>query len=260
MWMARVLLAFSMTAVVPHPVYAGGPTPVLARPFVIVLDAGHGGDNHGCLAFDGHTSEKSVTMELARATQRALVQELPHAHVHLTREDDAALTLAGRIERANAIGADLFISLHANASPDHEQHGFETYVLDATASARDAAWTARRENEGALREAAGAPKADHEAATMVRELERAAQRERSVRFAAELQRQQAQRFPERADRGVRQAPFDVLMGARMPAVLFEAGFLDHPQEGARLLDPEVRSEIAAGIAQAVVGHYRGHGS
>lgn len=239
---------------------AMGPQPVMQHRFVVVVDAGHGGDNAGCVAFDGHTPEKEVTLALARRVATAITEELPHAEVRLTREEDASLTLEGRVAQANAAGATLFLSLHANASPHHHQAGFETFVLDAQASSADAAWTARRENgEGTAKSSIArtpAAIAPHEADLMVRELELAAHRAAALRFAGALQRAQAARFPERQDRGVRQAPFDVLIGARMPAVLFEVGFLDHPEEGAQLLLPQTQAEIAEGVADAVAEHYR----
>jgi N-acetylmuramoyl-L-alanine amidase len=138
---------------------------------------------------------------------------------------------------------------------DRTQRGFETYVLDARASNLEAARTARRENdEGLVEPSAGGSMT--EVATMVRQLEMSAHRQAAIRFAAAIQREQAERFPNRFDRGVKQAPFDVLMGARMPAVLFEAGFLDHVDEGALLANEERRESIAEGIADAVVEQYR----
>lgn len=230
-----------------------GPQPVVHPRYVVVVDAGHGGDNPGCVAFDGHTAEKDVAMALARHVEAAIEAVLPHAEVHLTRKEDAPMPLASRVAWANALDADLFVSLHANASPDHTQSGFETYVLDARSSSSDAAWTALRENEDAPPLPAVVANEPH---LMVLQLEQTAHREAALRFAAALQRAQAQRFPTRADRGVRQAPFDVLLGMRMPAVLFEAGFLDHAVEGPWLVEPEVQREISEGIAEAVVVHYR----
>lgn len=252
--LVATLLACASTVGMLPAVDASGPQPVVERPFVIVIDAGHGGENTGCSAGDG-TPEKAITLALALDVGDELRRRLPHAQVVFTREDDRSLTLAERVAQANAREADLFVSLHANASPDHTQTGFETYVLDAEASTRDAAWTARRENDEQL-VAPGDAEPRHEAQAMVRQLKAAADRRAAVRLAAAIQAEQAERFPQRLDRGVRQAPFDVLMGARMPAVLFEAGFLDHPSD-ARLLKREAtRRTIAEGVADAVVEHYR----
>jgi N-acetylmuramoyl-L-alanine amidase len=229
--------------------------PTLGRPFVLVVDPGHGGDNAGCLAFDGAALEKQVTLLMALELEAELARRLPHARVVLTREDDTGLPLQRRVEIANAVEADAFISLHANASPDATQQGFETYVLDAKASGLEAARTARRENDDALADP-GSGDAEPEAAMMVRQLQLTAQRAAAARFAQKIQLAQAVRFPDRIDRGVKQGPFDVLMGARMPAVLFEAAFLDHASEGKLLREDETRTLVVEGLAEAVVEHYR----
>lgn len=248
------LLACAVTQATPA---KAGPQPVVEESFVVALDAGHGGDNEGCVAWDHEAHEKDVTLALALELRAALRRRLPHAQVVLTREDDASLALAQRVAKANESKADLFLSLHANASPRRDQTGFETYILDARASTLEAARTARRENDEGLSEPTASGSMP-EVAAMLRQLEMTAQRATAARFAMEIQREQAQRFPERLDRGVKQAPFDVLMGARMPAVLFEAGFLDHPQEGALLRDPKRRAEIVDGLVDAIVEQYRLH--
>ena len=235
---------------VPRPASAG-PRPVIERAYVVAIDPGHGGDNLGCTSADGHAHEKDVTLRLARALEAKLKTRLPHARVVLTRQGDEALTLAERVAIANDARADLFLSLHANASPARTQTGFESYVLDARATGREAARTAQRENEGG-----GADGTAKDAAGFLAELSILANRERAARFAQAIQRAQAERFSTRTDRGIKQAPFDVLMGARMPAVLFEAGFLDHPEEGALMLDDDARDRIADGLAEAIVAQYR----
>lgn len=224
---------------------------------MVALDAGHGGHNRGCLGFDGVTAEKDVALTLADEIKAAITSRLPHAEIIMTRQQDASMTLAERVAVANAASADLFLSVHANASVGHDQAGFETFVLDARASSQEAAWTARRENDAAEL-SPGSLERETEARTMVRQLELTAQRQAAMRFAAALQRHQALRFPERPDRGVRQAPFDVLLGARMPAVLFEAAFLDHPRDGQVLLEAASRQRIAEGVAEAVAEYYRLH--
>jgi len=228
-----------------------GPRPVVERPYVVAIDAGHGGDNLGCESADGDAHEKDVTLELSLELARELQERLPHARIVLTRDDDETITLAERVAIANEAEADVFVSIHANASPARSQSGFETYVLEARASGHEAARTAQRENEGG-----GTVGAARDAAGFVAELSLLANRERAIRFALAIQRAQAERFPARVDRGVKQAPFDVLMGTRMPAVLFEAGFLDHPEEGALMRDAEARERMAEGLAEAIVGQYR----
>jgi N-acetylmuramoyl-L-alanine amidase len=229
-----------------------GPRPDVQPDFVIVVDPGHGGSNGGCVGFDGRVREKDVSLQMALELRAALARRLPHAEVALTREGDVTVPLVERVAIANGLGADLFISLHANASERRDQQGFETYVLDARASSLDAAWTARRENLVAV--APELPQSD--AHVMVDELALAGRRQQAIEAAARIQREQAARFPDRSDRGVKQAPFDVLRGAKMPAVLFEVGFLDHQDEGQRIMTQEFRQRIIDGLVEAIVVHYR----
>ncbi|MCA9654853.1 MAG: N-acetylmuramoyl-L-alanine amidase [Myxococcales bacterium] len=229
---------------------SAGPVPVVERSFVIAIDPGHGGDNGGCVAFDGAIHEKDLTLAMAHELQASLLRRLPHARVVLTRAGDETVTLADRVARANAAGADLLLSLHANASGHEPQTGFETYVLDLGLDRREAARSARVED--------GAEPTRARALAMVRELALSSHRGRAAGFARRVQQEQAQRFPERIDRGVKQAGFDVLMGAEMPAVLFEAGFLDHPEEGRRLLDSGQRALVVDGLTEAIVDYYREH--
>jgi len=250
----------SGASIAPAPLNAAepaGPVPTVEHDFVVVLDPGHGGTNEGCQAWNGHLHEKEVTLALAQELADELHTRLPHAEVRLTRAEDRTLTLAERVQIANAAEADLFVSIHANASPDATQTGFETYVLDAEASSLEAARTARRENDGDLaKPAEQQSEVPPEAVRMFRQLEMTAHRSRAAALAHAIQRAQAERFPDRTDRGVKQAPFDVLMGARMPAVLFEAGFLDHADEGSLLSEHEAREPIVLGLADAIVQHYR----
>lgn len=234
---------------------APGPRPVVDPPYVVALDPGHGGDNHGCASAD-EAAEKDVSLALAIELRAALAERLPHADVVLTRSDDRTLALADRVAIANAVKADVFVSLHANASPKHDQRGFETYVLDATASGLDAAWTARRENEISTSSAPAPADARAPAQRMAAELVAQAHRTSAAVLARAIQDAQAERFPDRIDRGVKQARFDVLFGTRMPAVLFEAGFLDQAAEGRLLQDEAARALVVDGLADALVQHYR----
>jgi len=232
---------------------AAAPRPVLDAAFRLVIDPGHGGENHGCQAYGEHDlREKTVTLVLARQLADRVVELMPNAEVLLTREADETLHLNQRVRFANEVGADLFMSLHCNASPHGDQTGFETFLLDAKASSEQAALTARREND----EGYAAPRrSDDEVSAMVRELSLTHNRKRAALYAQALQREQAQRFPDRIDRGVRQANFDVLMGARMPAVLHEVGFLDHPADSLLILDERRRDELIEALAQATLSYY-----
>lgn len=251
------MLALSLLVLAPLATEAAGPVPLVERPFVVALDPGHGGSNAGCTAFDGAVHEKALTLVMAQELRAILQRRLPHARVVLTRSADETVTLAERVQRANAAQADLFISLHANASGGGPQTGFETYILDVALAEHEAARIAHQVESGA-ESGAEADAARAQASTMMRQLALMAHRARSAGFARRVQQQQAKRFPERIDRGVKQGTYDVLLGVQMPAVLFEAGFLDHPHEGARLLDAGQRSLVIDGLAASIVGYYRDH--
>lgn len=227
------------------------PRPVINDSFLVVIDPGHGGSNEGCLGHDG-AHEKDVTLRVARELRDQLAVDLPHAQVVLTREADLTMTLAQRVAFANEQGADLFLSVHANASPAKNQAGFESYVLDLQASNLESARTAAREND----EGFAVPRSADPVAAMVRELALTHHRHQAARFASLLQKKHGHSFPEREDRGVRTAPFDVLMGARMPAVLHEVGFLDNAAEGSVISSEAGVSRLAGAMSQAVVEYYR----
>lgn len=253
-WIPKLiaLLALVLLGAGAAPAVRAGPVPVLHRDFVLVVDPGHGGTNEGCTSAAGDLHEKEVTLAIARQLQARLAQVLPHARVILTRDEDVTMTLAERVAFANEAHADLFLSIHANASAQRDQVGFETYVLDLQASNLEAARTAQREND----EGFMAPRSADPVAAMVRELELVSDRTRAAYYARAIQDGHVSRFPARVDRGVRQAPFDVLMGARMPAVLHEVGFLDHAEEGELLRSEAGRTQLVEILADATVAYYR----
>lgn len=241
------------------PFAQASPRPLVRRPLVVVLDPGHGGSNDGCQAFDGESHEKDLTLDLARRLRARLLQQLPQAEVILTRERDETMTLAERVAFANERGADVFLSLHANASPNRDQQGFETYILDIKASGLEAARTARRENDEGYQTPRAGGRGTSDIKTMLRELTLTAHRAEAAALASAIQREQALRFPGRLNRGVRQGPFDVLMGTRMPAVLFEVGFFDNHEEGSELLHASFKDRAVDGLATALVDFYRRQG-
>jgi N-acetylmuramoyl-L-alanine amidase len=222
-----------------------GREPAPARRVVprVVIDPGHGGSNTGAASLDLGILEKDVTLALAQRLRARLVAR--GIEVALTREDDRTLTLRQRTAVANAAAADVFLSVHANASASRGQRGFETYVLTPTAVDVDAR---------ALRAEAAAPRPGVDAATalILDDVERGAAQESSAALAAAVQRELRDVRGAALDRGVRQDAQHVLLGAVMPAVLVEVGFLDHALEGRELVDPLVEDRIADALARAVV--------
>lgn len=203
----------------------------------VVIDPGHGGSNVGAPGRGPGAYEKDVTLAIARALGARLERE--GVRVVLTRERDRYLTLRERVRRANAARPDCFISLHANASNDHAQRGVETWVL------------ARESAEVEARRAA--QRAGDEVGGLLAELELLEAHARSVPLARAVQARLVAARPgaQERDRGVRQAAYDVLAGVRAPAILVEVGFMDHPIEGAQLLEPETQARLADAIAEGV---------
>lgn len=211
-----------------------------AKPLV-VIDAGHGGSNTGATGAAG-ILEKQLTLILARAVRDDLVER--GYDVVLTRERDATLTLRQRVAAANRRGADLFVSIHANASPGRVQRGYETFVL--TAAGVDVDGRALRSETGTPR-----PGVDAATALILDDVERGACQWEAAELAAAVQRELRAVRGEAGDRGVRQDAHHVLLGATMPAVLVEVGFIDHPIEGQELARPATQTAIARALATAI---------
>jgi len=220
-----------------------------APAFVAVVDPGHGGDQEGATGPAG-LREKQLTLQISRRVARRLAQK--GGRVILTRQGDDRVPLAQRAALANAQGADLFLSIHLNSMPGPAREhtsGVETYFLSADASDASAKAVAARENADRLAGRDG-PEADDPVGGILESLGDAEALEESSRLAYAVHEKVVGRTRSE-DRGVKQAPFYVLAGARMAAVLIEVGFLSHPQEAKRLGSSAYQEEIAAGIAEGV---------
>lgn len=222
-------------------------------PFTVALDPGHGGSNRGAPTQRAGQFEKHLTLALAKRVQQNLASE-PGLRVVLCRDRDVLVPLRTRVRCANQAGARLFISIHANAvrpeRPPGSQRGFEIYVLPVADVDQEATQAAVLEKDDA-----DAAWAAHQTRNTAAETLTAARR---VRWRL------ADALGEDHDGGIKQggAPLDVLLGLRMPAVLVEVGYLDHPEEGPFLLSPEGIKTVAAALAGAVTDlrsrELRGH--
>jgi N-acetylmuramoyl-L-alanine amidase len=216
----------------------------------VVLDPGHGGKDHGAVGPSG-VMEKDVTLDVAHRVAPVLAAQ--GIQVVLTRDDDRFVALEERTARANAFGADLFVSIHCNASESRGRRGVETYVLDTT---RDeiAARVAAREN--ATTQAASA-----ELASILGGMRMADEAQRSTRLAQLLQRAATStlhaKYGDVVDGGVHTAGFYVLVGARMPSVLFETSYISNATDEQRLGSDDYRQLVADSIAIAVKAYREG---
>lgn len=218
--------------------------------FTAVIDPGHGGELTGAVSPQGDL-EKDLTLQIARRVKRRL--EAMGARVVLTRAADTRVPLANRAAVANALEADLFVSIHLNSMPTEASRrtssGVETYFLSADASDAGAEASAARENADRL---AGepAPDPDDPVALILDDLQSAAALAGSSRLAYAVHDKLVAAL-QAENRGVKQAPFYVLAGARMPAVLLEVGFISNEAEAARLRTAAHQEKIAAAVAEGV---------
>ncbi|HKC24954.1 MAG TPA: N-acetylmuramoyl-L-alanine amidase [Thermoanaerobaculia bacterium] len=217
-----------------------------AEPKTIVLDAGHGGTEEGAKGPEG-LLEKDATLQLVRTIKETLARR--GYRVVTTRDTDASVGLEDRAAAANAAHADVFVSVHCNASRSAAAHGTEVYYLSLDASDRASAALAESENQPADKPT---PSAETNAA--MRELDLIlwdlAQNQHlgaSARLA-EIIQADFNRLLGVTTRGVKQAPFKVLIGVHAPAVLVEVAFITNPDEEKKLASDEFRKETAETLA------------
>jgi N-acetylmuramoyl-L-alanine amidase len=249
----RVVVDFDAAPETSAPLAVGAP-PTGPHPLrLLVLDPGHGGDDHGARGETG-LRESHLVLELAQRVKALLAQRLPGTRVLLTRDHDVFVSLEQRAAMANVVGADAFVSIHLNASPtEAERGGVGTFVLD-TAADRAALSLAARENGTSEGEVTGLQR-------ILASLYRADQTRGSRALAERLQGATLaagrRAYPALHDRGTQSAMFYVLVGARMPAVLLEASFILRAPEAPLLADDAYKAALADGIANGIVRYARG---
>lgn len=222
------------------------PALAVAAPFTVVLDPGHGGRHDGAISPDG-VKEKDVALNVAKALRERLEAD-GDVRVILTREDDTDVALVDRTALANQARADLLVSIHCNSMPTQKARktvaGIETYFLSADASDAEAHALAARENaDGAIDHG---PVALDPISLILQDLSRSQAHADASLLARHLHKSMIDAL-EAKDRGVRQAPFVVLLGAEMPAVLVEIGFISHPAEGKKLAEARHQQKVAASL-------------
>jgi N-acetylmuramoyl-L-alanine amidase len=218
--------------------------------FTVVLDPGHGGDKEGALSPAGD-KEKDLVLEISRRIGQRIRKA--GGKVVFTRTGDISVPLPNRAAIATAIRADLFVSVHLNSMPTVEQrrhtHGIETYFLSADASDTHASAVAARENSDRLAGEPG-PDPDDPVAGILSDLQDADALQSSSRLAYDIHAKLVEKLGAE-DRGVKQAPFYVLAGARMPAVLLEVGFISHEDEGRKLRTREYQERVADAVVDGI---------
>ena len=228
-----------------------GPEPL----HTIVIDPGHGGHDAGAVG-PGGLQEKELALDIARRVA-ALLQEELGVRAVLTRARDQFVELRERTAFANRERADLFLSIHVNAAPDGAATGTETYFLSNEATDGAARRAAEYENRliaGATGARGGSPDVLR---SILWDLAQSDFQQESSRVAEALQNN-LDRALRRPSRGVKQAPFYVLGGAAMPAVLVEIGFISNPQEEQRLRDDGYRDRIARALVAGVTAYKRSY--
>jgi len=215
----------------------------------IVIDPGHGGFDTGAKGPQG-LLEKDLCLDVALRLGQMIEETLPGAEVVYTRKDDSYVPLEERTNIANRADADLFISIHANSSDSREVRGVETYYL-SLASSKEA-------KELAIRENALTQSSLHDLPNLVQKITPNEKKEQSKQLAEQIQTTLSQRLQlvsrREKDRGVKQAPFLVLIGANMPAVLSEISFVSNASDENLLLQGEQRQRIAEGLYRGITGY------
>lgn len=206
----------------------------------IVIDPGHGGKDPGTVSKSG-LQEKHVVLDIAKRL-KTLLESSGSYHVYLTRETDIFVPLEERTAFANQKGADVFISLHVNSHKSQDAQGIETYYL-SLASDEEARLTAALEN-------ASAGKTVRDLSSLLRYILRGTKVEESRELARTLQSRLCQRSGA-SDRGIRRAPFIVLIGAEAPSVLVELGFMSNKQDERLLRSGEHKDKIARALMEAM---------
>lgn len=212
----------------------------------IVIDPGHGGHDTGTIGPTG-LMEKDLCLDVALRLGKIIEQRLPGADVIYTRSDDTFVPLEERTNIANQAKADLFISIHANSSRDTGARGIETYYLNLKGSS-EAMEVAAREN-------ATAQEGVHDLESLVKRIAQTEKIDESKEFAEDIQESLSNRIQKTSktvrNRGVRKAPFVVLIGADMPSILTEISFLSNPADEKLLKQPEQRQRVAEGLYQGI---------
>ena len=223
------------------------------RGLVIVIDPGHGGKDPGAIGKRG-LKEKDVTLKVSKLLKWELRKRLKASKIVLTRDRDVYIPLDERTAIANSRDADIFVSVHVNASYRRTAQGVETYYLGSTQD-EDALRVAARENATTTSETTEVLQ------YIIKDLERSGNQQESIRLASLVQEGLSGRLKKRyrdvKSNGIKGALFYVLLNCDMPSVLVEVSFITNPQDEKRLRSPAYLREIARGIADGIIRYLNG---
>src|SRR5690606_6000118 len=220
-----------------------------ARPLVIAIDAGHGGQDPGAVGPTGKR-EKDITLAIARELARQ-VDATPGLKAHLVRDADVFIPLNRRAQLARAAGADMFISIHADAAENRNAKGSSVHVLSFEgASWQRARWLADKEHAADLSGGARVAASDNMLTNVLLDLTRSGQMKASE-DAGNHVLQGLKRIGNNHKPHIERANFAVLRTSDMPAMLVETAFLSNPEEEARLVDPAFQANVARAVLDGV---------
>ncbi len=217
----------------------------------VVIDPGHGGRDYGAPGYLKGVHEKSVALNIAKKLAKKIREKLG-CEVIMTRKRDKYLTLEERTAIANTKNADLFISIHANAARNRRAYGIETYFLNL-ATDDDAILVAAREN-------ATSTKNISDLQTILSDLMQNSKINESSRLAYHVQdamyKHMKKKYSRIKNKGVKQAPFYVLLGAQMPSILIETSFISNSRECKRLINPKYQNHLCDAIVKGIRGYIK----
>jgi N-acetylmuramoyl-L-alanine amidase len=212
----------------------------------IIIDPGHGGKDYGAPGYLKGVHEKDIVLKISKRLAAKIEKELD-CEVILTRDDDTYLTLEERTAIANTREADLFISIHTNASTDRRAYGIESFILNL-ATDDEAIRVAAREN-------ATSAKNISDLDSILHDLMQHAKVSESTRLASfvhnAMLKEVKKKYSHIRSKGVKQAPFYVLLGAEMPSILIETSFISNPRECKRLVSDAYQERLCRGIVDGV---------
>ena len=244
----------AVKSVTPPPAPIATAKPALgARPIVIAIDAGHGGEDPGAKGKLG-TQEKDIALSIARHLARMTERE-PGYKAVLIRDGDYFIPLRGRINKARAAQADLFVSIHCNASPNREATGSSVYALSGRGATNEhARWLANKENASDLIGGIELQDKDDTLAAVLFDISQTSAMEASIDVGSRVLGSLAN-VNNLVKPDVQQAGFVVLKSPDIPSILVETAFISNPNEERQLSNPEYQARMAESILAGIKGYF-----